>query len=575
MQTDVTKPTLEKNTIIFFFLSAFALVAILVLFYYNARKVESTSNWVEHTQHVLRKSNDVLLDVISIESSSRGFVLTNNTVFLSSFNNARKTIFGNVQELKDLTVDNPKQQLRIDLLNDFVKSKLEFTQRTIDVRKLSGMKMTEELIATGNGQVLLEKIRRVITDINVEEFRLLKIRKYDKAESTLNFDILFLLLLILITFVFILLVIIVKAQKARNKIADELKKTTDLFLNLFNYNPASIAIKRIDDGRIVDVNYSFLQLYDFQDKEEVIGKTVDQLNIYLDSKHEDEIIELIDKNKSIKDMEVNIRTTKGESKWISASAQILEVNNTPCVFSVSIDITHRKKAEDDLVIVNKELEAFTYSVSHDLRAPLRAINGYAKIIQEDFAIVLKEDGMNSLNAIMNNSKKMGELIDDLLAFSRLGRKVIETSEIIMSSLVNAVKEEELMGNNFNIEITIKELYPALGQQALIKQVWVNLLSNAIKYSKHKVKSIIEIGSYYKDNRVVYYVKDNGAGFDMQYYDKLFGVFQRLHSQEEFEGTGIGLAIVQKIISRNNGAVWAESKVNEGATFYFSLPRIKE
>ena len=345
-------------------------------------------------------------------------------------------------------------------------------------------------------------------------------------------------------------------------------------MNLFNYNPASIVIKRISDGQIVNVNYSFLQLYDFKDKDEVIGKTPEALGLVQDEKYVTDIDQLLKEGKMVKDYETSIRTSKGELKWTSDSVLLLQVDNEPCLFSVSIDTTHRKKVEEQLLIANNEMEAFTYSVSHDLRAPLRAINGYAKIIQEDYAEALKDDGMNSLTAIMNNSRKMGELIDDLLAFSRLGRKVVETSEIIMSSLVTTVRDEELVGNNANIEITIHELHPALGQQALIKQVWVNLISNAIKYSKHKVKSIIEIGSYYKDNKVIYYVKDNGAGFDMQYYNKLFGVFQRLHSQEDFEGTGIGLAIVQKIITRNNGAVWAESKVNEGATFYFSLPRIK-
>jgi light-regulated signal transduction histidine kinase (bacteriophytochrome) len=168
---------------------------------------------------------------------------------------------------------------------------------------------------------------------------------------------------------------------------------------------------------------------------------------------------------------------------------------------------------------------------------------------------------------------MGTLIDDLLAFSRLGRKVVPSSEINMAVLVKSVREEELLNNPKEIEFEIKELLPAKGQQALIKQVWVNLISNAIKYSQHKPKTKIEIGSYQKNNQVVYYIKDNGVGFDMQYYSKLFGVFQRLHSQEEFEGTGIGLAIVQKIIQRHNGTVWAESKLNEGACFYFSLPTI--
>jgi len=243
---------------------------------------------------------------------------------------------------------------------------------------------------------------------------------------------------------------------------------------------------------------------------------------------------------------------------------------TQKLYCVARDVTERKKTEDQLHSVNKELEAFSYSVSHDLRAPLRAINGFAKILFEDYASTLDADGIDSLNAIMNNSKKMGILIDDLLAFSRLGRKEISTSLINMTDLVKSVKEEELTGNTNEIEFLIHTLPPAKGDQALIKQVWVNLISNAIKYSKHKPKSKIEIGSYHKGHEIVYFVKDNGVGFDMQYYNKLFGVFQRLHSSVEFEGIGVGLAIVQKIVHRHKGIVWAESKLNEGACFYFSL-----
>ena len=223
--------------------------------------------------------------------------------------------------------------------------------------------------------------------------------------------------------------------------------------------------------------------------------------------------------------------------------------------------------------VNKELESFSYSVSHDLRAPIRAINGYTKIIVEDYGDKFDADGTNVLHAIIHNSKRMGHLIDDLLAFSKLGRKEVAFSEIDMAGLVDMIKEELLIDEGENTPVfRMAELPPARGDKSLIKQVWINLISNAIKYSQYKEKTTIEIGAYQQGGLNVYFVKDAGAGFDMQYYDKLFGVFQRLHSQDEFEGTGIGLAIVKKIVHRHNGTVWAESKLDEGATFYFSLPQ---
>ncbi|MCR8556763.1 hypothetical protein KXD93_03890 [Mucilaginibacter sp. BJC16-A38] len=227
-----------------------------------------------------------------------------------------------------------------------------------------------------------------------------------------------------------------------------------------------------------------------------------------------------------------------------------------------------------LEMANKELGSFSYSVSHDLRAPIRAINGYARILEEDYCDKFDQEGTKILHSIMRNSKKMGQLIDDLLAFSKLGRKQVTLGDINMTSLVNSVKDELLFEDKEKrTEFTTEVLPPAKGDPSLIKQVWINLISNAIKYSKNKTRTCIEIGAYEKGNLVIYYVKDNGAGFDMQYYDKLFGVFQRLHLQEEFEGTGIGLAIVQKIVHRHGGTVWAKSKLNEGSQFYFSLPGI--
>ena len=225
----------------------------------------------------------------------------------------------------------------------------------------------------------------------------------------------------------------------------------------------------------------------------------------------------------------------------------------------------------ELKAANKELESFSYSISHDLRAPVRAINSYINIFSEDYGDQFDEEGKRLINIVSKNSRKMGMLIDDLLAFARLSRKDLIKSSFSMKDVVAEVWEELCkMETGRNIEFTLDELPDAYAEKVTIQQVWINLISNALKYSRKKEKTVIKISWLQRDNTVVYYIKDNGSGFDMEYYDKLFGVFQRLHSQDEFEGTGVGLAIVQRIIEKHDGKIWAESKPNEGATFYFSL-----
>jgi len=241
----------------------------------------------------------------------------------------------------------------------------------------------------------------------------------------------------------------------------------------------------------------------------------------------------------------------------------------------------RKRAQEEIKIylskleaTNRELDAFTYSVSHDLRAPLRAITGFSEMIVEDYGDKLDQDGQRQLGVIQNSAQDMGKLIDDLLAFSRLGRKSLTKSKIDMHTLADEVTETlQLIEKKQKIRLNVKDLPSALGDRAMIREVFVNLLSNAIKYTGPVKEPVIEIDSRTEGDENIYYVTDNGVGFDMKYVDKLFQVFQRLHSAEEFEGTGIGLALVQRIIHRHGGRVWGEGKVNEGATFYFSLPRI--
>lgn len=224
-----------------------------------------------------------------------------------------------------------------------------------------------------------------------------------------------------------------------------------------------------------------------------------------------------------------------------------------------------------LEAANKELEAFSYSVSHDLRAPLRAVDGFSQAVLEDYGPQLPENCRADLQTIRKAAQKMGELIDDLLTFSRLSRLPLNKSAVETGRLVRgALDELKPLQHGRQIDLRIGDLPVCRADPALLKQVWINLLSNALKYTGKCEVAVVEIGCARENGRDAYFVRDNGTGFDMKYAGKLFGVFQRLHRAEDYEGTGVGLAIVQRVVRRHGGRVWAESAVNRGATFYFTL-----
>lgn len=252
------------------------------------------------------------------------------------------------------------------------------------------------------------------------------------------------------------------------------------------------------------------------------------------------------------DAELNARMEQMEAEIFTSSQKVQAVNL-------------------QLEAANKELESFSYSVSHDLRAPLRAMDGFSRAVLEDYGQQLPPDGLRYLQVIRTSAQRMGNLIDDLLSFSRLSRAALSKRTIDVRHLVqDALNELQSLREGRQIDLRIGDLPPCEGDPTLLKQVWINLLSNAFKYTQKRESAVVEIGCNPADGRNVYYVRDNGTGFDMRYVHKLFGVFQRLHRAEDYDGTGVGLAIVQRVIHRHGGRIWAEAAVDQGATFYFTL-----
>lgn len=359
-----------------------------------------------------------------------------------------------------------------------------------------------------------------------------------------------------------------RTAELENKVR-QLRESEEKFQKAFQSSAAGITITRLSDSTYLDVNDAFVKLTGY-DKNELIGHSSSELRMIIDVKQREEVLQQMRESGFVHNFEMTVRNKSGRIVDILSSIDTILLNDEKYAINVIYDITDRKKSQEQLESVNKELEAFSYSVSHDLRAPLRVILGYSQILKEEFTDKLNDRGNGFVAKIQRNANRMNVLIDELLKFSKLGKKDLVKSEVSNTELVQNVLRT-LANSAEKAKIIMKPMPTALADKELLEQVWMNLISNALKYSGKKNQPLIEIGAQKNSNETVYYVRDNGVGFNMEYSEKLFGVFQRLHSPGDFEGTGVGLSIVKRIITKHGGRVWAEAKVDEGATFYFSLP----
>lgn len=362
----------------------------------------------------------------------------------------------------------------------------------------------------------------------------------------------------------------------RKKAEQRTKESEMKFRTLFDQSQAGISLIYFPSTEVAEINDAYLKMIGYT-RQEVIGRSSVEVGWFKAGDRENMIDAFYRNNKTLRNYEVEYRRKSGEKGSALISYDQIEINNEIFMLATVLDITQRLEAEKrktellaQLAQANKDLESFSFTVSHDLRAPLRTITGYAQILESKSHGKMDEGSLQLIDKVEDQAKRMAGLIDDLLVFSRQSRADITKSTVDMTSLAKSVIEEfakDLAGT----EIILHDLLPAWGDDSSLRQVFVNLITNAQKYSAKKEHPVIEISSYGEGNEDIYVFRDNGAGFDMKYYDQLFQAFKRLHGREEFEGSGIGLAIVDKIVTKHGGRVWAESKVGEGATFYFSLP----
>ena len=368
----------------------------------------------------------------------------------------------------------------------------------------------------------------------------------------------------------------------------ELRASEEKFARAFHSNPAPMALTSVPEGRFLDVNEAFLKTFGFL-RGEMIGRTALEFGFFDDEPRHVAALQDVLAHGKVHDFEARVSTKDGTVRLGVFSGDVIELKGGPVILTVMDDITESRRVEEalrssheelerrveartrDLEASKRELEAFSYTVSHDLRAPLRAIDGFTHLLGRKLEEQLDEEGRRLLGSVGRNARRMGKLIDGLLQFLRAGRTRLGSHPIDMEGLFRATLNQLIPDDErARLDIRIAPLPPAFGDRELVRVVVENLLSNAVKFSRSRPRPSIEVGCRESESGPEYFVRDNGVGFDPKYGDKLFGVFEHLHGIEEFEGTGMGLALVKRIVERHGGRVGAEGKVDGGATFWFSL-----
>ncbi|HUZ45804.1 MAG TPA: CHASE3 domain-containing protein [Terriglobia bacterium] len=573
--------------------SGFAVVLVILVIgefisYQSTEHLLNVSRQLTQTQQVLGTLDNILLTMDDAETGQRGYLLTGKESYLDPYEGAVARLPEVVGSLDKLTASDPVQQRYIASLEGIIKLKQGELATTIKLRKANKTAVAAQLVLSGRGKHAMDDIRGLIENMRTHENKLMAARKSNWEASTRRTR----LLIgsgVFVAFVFLLLAVLALNSEALRRLrveqdlhqsesrirllVDSVRDYAILMLDpqgkVLSWSPGAERIKGYKAEEIIGQNWSCF----FLSEEIQAGKPQIELEMALANgraEHEGWRVRKDGSRFWANVVIAAVRNDRGQLRGFS---------------KVTRDITEQKQAQEEiqklnrdlarraseLEAANKELEAFTYSVSHDLRAPLRHVDGFSQLLVEEYGPQLPEEVRRYLARIQGGARQMGLLVDDLLNLARIGRKEIRLQVTGLGPLVEQVVSDlKTETGDRAIDWKIESLPFVECDPGLVKQVFANLLSNAVKYTRPRERSVIEVGSVRNNGQPAIFVRDNGVGFNMKYADKLFGVFQRLHRAEDFEGTGVGLATVQRIIHKHGGRVWAEAELDKGATFYFTL-----